>query len=175
MVSFRKLLAAMVAVALFASACSSAAAPQSVLGATSVPQATATVGATTAPAASSAAASSSGASSAAATTVMAVSIGGANTLVGGNGMTLYSFSKDTANSGTSACTGGCATKWPPLTVAAGTTPSAGAGASGKLGTISRADGTTQVTYNGLPVYFYSGDTAAGDTNGNYPGWVPVAA
>lgn len=170
MVSFRKLLAAMVAVALFASACSSAAATQSVLGATSVPQATATVGATTAPAAS-----SSAASSAAATTVMAVSIGGANTLVGGNGMTLYTFTKDTANSGTSACTGGCATKWPPLTVPTGTTPSVGAGASGKLATIKRDDGTTQVTYNGLPVYFYSGDKAAGDMNGNYPGWVPVAA
>jgi predicted lipoprotein with Yx(FWY)xxD motif len=43
-----------------------------------------------------------------------------------------------------------------------------------LGTFTRTDnGTLQVTYNGLPLYFYSGDRAPGDTNGNYPGWNPV--
>ncbi len=105
-------------------------------------------------------------------TVMAASAGGSTVLVAGaNGMTVYAFSNDSANSGTSACTGTCATKWPPLTVPAGTTPTAGSGVSGKLGTITRTDnGAVQVTYNGLPLYFYSGDKAVGDTNGNYPGW-----
>jgi predicted lipoprotein with Yx(FWY)xxD motif len=102
---------------------------------------------------------------------MTKSIGGANILVdGASGMTLYVFASDVANSGKSACNSGCATTWPPLTVASGITPSASAGASGKLGTITRDDGTTQVTYNGLPLHHYSGDSAPGDTNGNYPGW-----
>ena len=69
-----------------------------------------------------------------------------------------------------ACTGGCATTWPPLTVSSGTTPTAGAGASGVLKTITRDDGSTQVTYNGMPLHFYKGDTASGDMNGHYPGW-----
>jgi predicted lipoprotein with Yx(FWY)xxD motif len=62
-----------------------------------------------------------------------------------------------------------------MTVASGTTPSAGAGVSGTLGTITRDDGTTQVTYNGRPLYHYSGDSAPGDTNGNYPGWSAAKA
>jgi predicted lipoprotein with Yx(FWY)xxD motif len=118
----------------------------------------------------------SGPVSGSANTVMVKSIGGANILVDGSaGMTLYEFASDTANSGKSACTAGCATTWPPLTVASGTSPSAGAGAGGKLGAITRDDGTTQVTYNGLPLYHYSGDSAPGDTNGNYPGWSPAKA
>jgi predicted lipoprotein with Yx(FWY)xxD motif len=107
-------------------------------------------------------------------TVMAKSAGGSTVLVdGANSMTLYQFASDTAGSGKSACTGGCATTWPPLTVASGTAPTAGTGASGTLATITRGDGTMQVTYNGFPVYHYSGDSAPGDTNGNYPGWSPV--
>jgi predicted lipoprotein with Yx(FWY)xxD motif len=106
---------------------------------------------------------------------MGATAGGGTVLVAGSdGMTLYQFSSDTANSGTSACTGGCISKWPALTVPAGSTPSAGTGARGKLGTIVRTDGgALQVTYNGFPVYFFSGDTAPGDTNGNYPNWTPV--
>jgi predicted lipoprotein with Yx(FWY)xxD motif len=89
-------------------------------------------------------------------------------------MTVYTFAKDTANSGKSACTGGCITTWPALTVPAGSKPSAGTGAGGKLGTITRSDdGSLQVTYNGLPLYFFSGDQAAGDSNGVYTGWEAV--
>ena len=169
MISFRKVLAVSMTVAVFAGACSSAAATQT----TTVPNPAAT--ATTAPVTSSSA-SVAASSSAAATTVMVMAIGGTNTLVGGaNGMTLYTFDKDVADSGKSLCTAGCATKWPPLTVPSGTTPTAATGASGKLATIARDDGTTQVTYNGLPVYFYTGDTNAGDTTGNYPGWKSVPA
>ena len=135
--------------------------------------ATQTPTATTSTAPSASTAASLAASSS--TTVMGATAGGGTVLVAGsNRMTLYQFSSDTANSGTSACTGGCITKWPALTVPAGSTPSAGTRATGKLGTITRTDGgALQVTYNGFPVYFLSGDTAPGDTNGNYPNWTPV--
>ena len=105
-------------------------------------------------------------------TVMAKTVGGQTILVAGsNGMTVYTFTKDTAGSGKSACSGGCLTKWPALTVATGANPTASSGATGQLGTITRADdGTLQVTYNGLPLYFYAGDHAPGDTNGSYPNW-----
>lgn len=96
-------------------------------------------------------------------------------VAGSNGMTVYTFEKDVKDSGTSACTGGCLTTWPALTVPAGTTPTAGAGLTGTLGTITRADdGTIQVTYNGLPLYFFSGDKAPGDGNGVYRNWDAVA-
>ena len=106
-------------------------------------------------------------------TVEAKAAGGAGTVLvaGSNGMTVYTFDKDVANSGTSACTGDCLARWPALSVPAGTTPVAGAGVTGTLGTITRADdGSLQVTYNGLPLYFFAGDTKPGDTNGNYTGW-----
>jgi predicted lipoprotein with Yx(FWY)xxD motif len=91
-----------------------------------------------------------------------------------NNMTLYTFTKDVAGSGTSACTGGCLTNWPALTVAAGSTPTGDSSVKGSLGTIVRADnGATQVTYNGLPLYFFAKDTAPGDTNGIYPNWEAV--
>jgi len=89
-----------------------------------------------------------------------------------NQMTLYTFSKDTAGSGTSACkVGGCLTNWPALTVPAGTKPTGGPGVTGTLGSITRADdGTIQVTYNGMPLYFFIKDKAVGDTNGIYTNW-----
>jgi len=91
-----------------------------------------------------------------------------------NGMTLYTFTKDVAGSGTSACTGGCLTNWPALTIPAGAIPTGDASVTGTLGTIVRADnGATQVTYKGLPLYFFSKDTAPGDTNGIYPNWEAV--
>ena len=113
-------------------------------------------------------------------TVASASVSGHGTvLVGGsNGMTLYQFDQDTPGSGTSACTGGCISTWPPLTVPAGTTPTAGPGITGQLGTFTRTDGHgIQVTYNGHPLHFYSGDTKPGDANGNYPHWssIPVTA
>jgi len=108
-------------------------------------------------------------------TVVTKSTGAGTVLVAGsNSMTVYTFASDAAGSGTSACTGACITKWPALTVPAGTTPTAGSGVTGTVGTITRADnGALQVTYNVLPLYFYSGDSAPGDTNGNYPGWSSV--
>ena len=77
-------------------------------------------------------------------------------------MTVYVFTKDVKDSGKSACTGDCLKTWPALTVPAGATPTAGTGVTGKLGTITRDDGTLQVTYNGLPLYFFKNDKAPGD-------------
>jgi predicted lipoprotein with Yx(FWY)xxD motif len=84
-------------------------------------------------------------------------------LAGVGGKTLYVLTKD--SSGTSTCTGTCATTWPPFTLAAGGSAVAGSGVTGTIGTIMRPDGSTQVAINGQPLYYYSGDAAAGDTNG----------
>jgi predicted lipoprotein with Yx(FWY)xxD motif len=95
-------------------------------------------------------------------------------VAGNNSMTVYTFAKDTADSGKSACTGGCIAKWPALTVASAAGAVGGAGVAGKLGTITRADnGQFQVTYNGLPLYFFTGDKAPGDSNGVYDNWAAV--
>jgi predicted lipoprotein with Yx(FWY)xxD motif len=76
--------------------------------------------------------------------------------------TLYAFSADSAHA--SRCTGLCARIWIPVLTSK--QPSAAAGADGsKLGTISRHDGTFQVTYNGQPLYFFAKDLSAG-TSGN---------
>ncbi len=83
-------------------------------------------------------------------------------LVDSQGRALYLFLADTPTR--SACTGGCANNWPPLLTIG--TPQAGEGVdASKLGTLVRDDGTTQVTYNGHPLYYFAGDSQAGDTNG----------
>lgn len=109
------------------------------------------------------------------TTVEAKSVGTIGTVLvaGSNGFTVYTFTKDTKDSGKSVCAGDCAVKWPALTVAAGATPAGGTGVTGKLATITRDDGKLQVTYNGLPLYFFQGDSAAGDANGVYTDWEAV--
>ncbi len=79
-----------------------------------------------------------------------------------NGRTLYAFTNDTSS--TSTCTGSCAQTWPPA-LASGT-PQGGSGVTASMiGTSARSDGGTQVTYNGHPLYYFSGDSAPGDTNG----------
>lgn len=89
-------------------------------------------------------------------------------LAGAGGMTLYIFKADT--DGTSTCTGGCAGTWPAF-VGDGSQVNAGDGVSGTFGTTTRADGTTQITHGGQPLYYYSGDKAAGDSNGEGIGGV----
>jgi predicted lipoprotein with Yx(FWY)xxD motif len=84
-------------------------------------------------------------------------------LTDSQGMTLYIFKKD--KPGESRCEGTCAKNWPPLTVAEGMKPVAGPQVSGKLGEIERPDHSYQVTYDGMPLYRYVGDTKPGDTNG----------
>jgi predicted lipoprotein with Yx(FWY)xxD motif len=78
-------------------------------------------------------------------------------------MTLYVLTTDTAD--TSTCTGTCATTWPPLTAASGAIITGPVGATSTFATITRSDGTVQVTYNHMPLYYYSGDSAPGDATG----------
>ena len=120
----------------------------------------------TAPSTSAGPATTVGASTGAAAATVA--IGTTSTLVDGNGFTLYLFTKDAGT--TSACSGGCAKAWPPLTVTGSAVAGAGLDAS-KLGTTTRADGTTQVTYNGHPLYRFATDTAPGQANGQGSGGV----
>jgi predicted lipoprotein with Yx(FWY)xxD motif len=97
-----------------------------------------------------------------------VSLGAAG-LVDSLGLSLYVFANDTADSGVSACGSGCLAVWPALTALAPLT--AGPGVTGVLATITRDDGTTQVTYDGLPLYYFVNDKAAGDTLGkDIPNW-----
>jgi predicted lipoprotein with Yx(FWY)xxD motif len=84
---------------------------------------------------------------------------GSTVLVNDKGLTLYALSVE--KNGKFICTGSCTSTWPPLTVPSGTKPT---GAS-SLGTIMRPDGTTQVTYKGMPLYHFAMDTKPGDTGG----------
>jgi predicted lipoprotein with Yx(FWY)xxD motif len=83
-------------------------------------------------------------------------------LVDAKGRTLYLWDAD--HGAMSTCNGACATDWPPLTTKAA--PKAGAGVKASLlGTSKRSDGTQEVTYAGHPLYYFAGDTAAGQSTG----------
>jgi predicted lipoprotein with Yx(FWY)xxD motif len=101
-------------------------------------------------------------STGASATVGVASSGLGSILVNSSGHTLYLFKADVGAK--SACTGACATAWPPLVATAKPTAGTGLTAS-KLGTFTRSDGTQQVTYNGHPLYLFANDTKAGQTNG----------
>lgn len=83
-------------------------------------------------------------------------------LVDGEGRTLYLFDRDTP--GTSTCTDQCLANWPPLEAPDELIAGDGVDES-MLGTITRDDGTKQVTYHGLPLYYFAADSEPGDTNG----------
>jgi len=93
-------------------------------------------------------------------TLKTTTIGGITVLTNAKGLTLYWFAPDTPTA--SRCTGSCAAYWPPVTG----TPKAGPGVTGKLGTISRAGGRLQATYDSHPLYTYIGDSAPGQAKGN---------
>ena len=80
-------------------------------------------------------------------------------LVGANGMTLYTFDKDTAGSGKSVCNGQCATNWPPLMAADDDK------AGGDYSVVTRDDGKKQWALKGKPLYYWVKDTKPGDTTG----------
>ncbi len=85
-------------------------------------------------------------------------------LIGSNGMTLYIYAKDATN--TSACSGACTMVWAPYIItSANVLSNVQAGISGKAGFITRADGSLQATYNGKPLYYFTKDTASGETLG----------
>lgn len=83
-------------------------------------------------------------------------------LVGGRGMTLYHFTRDAP--GKPACTGACLTLWPPLLLAKGASEHPGSGVS-HLGVLGRPGGKRQVTFDGEPLYYYSGDSKPGQVSG----------
>jgi predicted lipoprotein with Yx(FWY)xxD motif len=82
--------------------------------------------------------------------------------VGSKKMTVYMFEGDKGPA--SSCTGACASVWPPVTTSGDPTAS-GMASSADLGTITRSDGATQVTYKGHPLYFFAKDKDAGDAYG----------
>ncbi|SNS49652.1 Predicted lipoprotein with conserved Yx(FWY)xxD motif [Noviherbaspirillum humi] len=81
------------------------------------------------------------------------------TLTGTNGMTLYTFDKDAAGSGKSACNGPCAANWPPLAADGAAAP------DGDYSVITRDDGSKQWAYKGKPLYYWAKDQKAGDKTG----------
>src|SRR4029077_2222678 len=98
-----------------------------------------------------------------AATIQAAKVPGVGTvLTNSDGMTLYLFEADKGT--TSTCSGDCATNWPPVTTSGNATGTMGA-TSSMLGTTTRDDGSTQVTYNGHPLYTYAGDTSSGTASG----------
>ena len=107
---------------------------------------------------------SSGGSSAAAHAATVETHSGAlgTYLTDGSGKTLYLFASD--HGGKSTCSGACVSAWPPL-AATGMPSAAGAAKSSMVGTITRSDGSKQVTYGGHPLYYFAGDSSAGDTRG----------
>jgi predicted lipoprotein with Yx(FWY)xxD motif len=109
--------------------------------------------------------SSASASSSSARAATKVAVAGSQLgkiLVDGRGRTLYLFARD--RNGKSACSGSCATYWPPLIAAGKSRAGAGVTAS-LLGTTRRADGRLQVTYRHHPLYTYVGDSKKGQTSG----------
>lgn len=90
-------------------------------------------------------------------------------IVDKSGLTVYYYTLDKAGSGKSVCSGPCLAAWPAITPA-GAKPT-GTGITAKLGTITRDDGTLQITVNGLPIYLFVKDKAPGDVNGQGVGKV----
>jgi predicted lipoprotein with Yx(FWY)xxD motif len=146
----RKILggAGLAALALALSACGS-----------STSSSSASTPATSAPAAGGSSAASS-APAASGSTLDMTKINGTAVVTNSKGMTLYWFAPDSSTA--SKCNGSCSTYWPPVTGPV----TAGSGVSGTIGTITRADGSTQATYDGHPLYTYVGDTSPGQAKGN---------
>lgn len=105
---------------------------------------------------------SAGASSGGAETISTSSTAMGTFLTADEGRSVYLWEGDHGMA--SSCSGACASVWPPVTTMGA--PKAGNGVkAADLGTIKRSDGTTQVTYNGHPLYYYASDTSKGQTNG----------
>lgn len=150
---FRSLIPASVLLVAVVAACGGTAATPAP---TTQPTAAATVAATASPAP---------------TLGFTVSLAPAGYFVGASGLTLYTFAKDTAN--TSNCTAGqCHDNWPPVLAETGNSVKIGAGLTpSDFGTTVWPDGTTQVTFKDIPLYYFAGDQAVGDTNGEGVGGV----
>ncbi|HEX6451068.1 MAG TPA: hypothetical protein VF060_16580 [Trebonia sp.] len=137
-----------VAAALLAAACSSSSSTGSA--------------ASSAPASSAPAGSSSAGASTTGTVIKTTSGSTGAFLTDKSGRAVYLWTKDGKNM--SACSGACAGAWPPVT-ATGTVTASGSVKASDLSTITRSDGTKQVTYDGHPLYYFAGDSGAGQTSG----------
>jgi predicted lipoprotein with Yx(FWY)xxD motif len=102
--------------------------------------------------------SSVSASAAAKVGVKTASVNGVTVLTSSKGFTLYSFAPDSSTK--SVCNGACATQWPPVK------PATTSGVTAPFATITRADGATQLTFHGRPMYTFIGDKSPGQANGN---------
>ena len=138
-----------VGVAVLAAACSSGGSSSSTGAASSSPAGASSSG--------SAAASGSGK-----TVITTASSSGSTFLTDSSGRAVYLWAKDTGDAST--CTGACAGAWPPVT-ATGTVTASGSAMASDLGTITRSDGTKQVTYDGHPLYYFAGDSGPGTATG----------
>lgn len=138
-------LGAAVAVALLAAACGSSATTSN-----------------SSPSTAGAAGAGSSSSSASGNMIKTATSSGGAFLTDGSGRAMYLFMADSKNK--SACSGACAAAWPPVIVTGQPTAASGVTAS-DLSTITRSDGTKQVTYDGHPLYYYAGDTGPGMDNG----------
>jgi predicted lipoprotein with Yx(FWY)xxD motif len=134
-----------VGAALLAAACSSGSSSSAAGGASAQPSAAA-----------------AGAASGSGSTVITTASSSGSTFLTDGGKAVYLWDKD--GSGMSACSGACAGAWPPVPATGTVTASGGAKAS-DVGTITRSDGTKQVTYDGHPLYFFSGDSGSGMASG----------
>ena len=150
------------AVAMSAAACSSSSSSGSAAGgaSSSAPASASSAPASAASAPASASSASGSSAAAAGGALKTAQVSGVTVVTNAKGFTLYSFAPDTATK--SNCNGACAQVWPPVTGAV----TAGPGVTGKLGTITRSDGSTQATYDGHPLYTYVADTAPGQATGN---------
>jgi predicted lipoprotein with Yx(FWY)xxD motif len=105
---------------------------------------------------------SAGASSSGGTVITTATSSGGTVLASSSGRAIYLWAKDTGDMST--CNGACAGAWPPVTTT-GTATAAGGAKASDIGTITRSDGTKQVTYDGHPLYYYSGDSGPGTASG----------
>jgi predicted lipoprotein with Yx(FWY)xxD motif len=142
-----------------------------VLGACANEKTTQQTAGTTKPAGPTTQAASSTGGAAAPLAVRTTALG--DILAGKDGLTLYGFTNDVEAKST--CEGVCAEAWPPVTVSANWTPGPGLD-SGIFATAPRSDGTLQLVAGKWPLYYYTGDVAAGDVNGQGSGdvWFVVA-
>jgi predicted lipoprotein with Yx(FWY)xxD motif len=101
-------------------------------------------------------------SSASSTVITTKTSSGGSFLTNGAGRSVYLFMAD--SSGKSTCDGACAAAWPPV-IATGQPTATGSAQASDLGTITRSDGTKQVTYDGHPLYYFQGDTGPGTDKG----------
>jgi predicted lipoprotein with Yx(FWY)xxD motif len=104
----------------------------------------------------------SSASSSGGTVITTATSSGGTVLASGSGRAIYLWAKDTGDM--SNCNGACAGAWPPVTTT-GTATAAGSAKASDIGTITRSDGTKQVTYDGHPLYYFSGDSGPGTASG----------